>query len=468
MSDKFKTDEILRKNAPKNIEAEKKTLAAFLLEAQAQEEEKLTLALELGMSEAWFSTGDNRLVFEGIFAIHSQGGYADEVAVTEYCGPEAVQGDTLEYLNSLLDKEDALGAFERNLQFVRDHFLRRHSAESALRIAEAMFQAKTFESAHKKITPAILDLSTPSLNRGESLKETVERVRKNIAAQYSDEEDGNVSYYTIYTGIEAFDRIAGGFRSDEHLYNILAARPSCGKTSIATQICQKVLVDFKDAVIVDFQLENKRDNHIKQMGARFAQVNLYKLKNEPKEKIENMDKYLARIGEVAEERLFVYDSNLTVEEICARIRYIWRKKGHITCVFVDYLQLLESSKLPPQTSQTVKVGYASRMLKLLANEIGCQFFVLAQLSRASEKEHRPPRLDDLKWAGEVEQDADRVVFLHPTQKKDKDGNYHKVKIDTGIYAFELIQAKNKYGPIGSVPAAFVSHYTQFTDLERDE
>lgn len=288
----------------------------------------------------------------------------------------------------------------------------------------------------------------------ERLKEVVTRVKQG----YEDQRAGKPPPgQNIGTGLPVADLKLQLLNSKRDYYNVIAARPSCGKTSLATQIMQSCLATVPDSVVVDFQLENSRDNHVAQMASRFAQVDLYKPKEWDETQVRNFNAYLDRMAAVADSRLYVFESDNAIEQIKSRLRQLKAKHGTITLVVIDYLQLLTTWQ--PIKDERKALNYISRELKLLAKEIGCPFLILAQLSRGFEAENREPQLRDLKESGNIEADADRVWMLHKPEG---------AKLANGVIPIDLFQRKNKYGPVGRVPLSFKPMTTTFYDRQSGE
>lgn len=294
------------------------------------------------------------------------------------------------------------------------------------------------ETFNEEVMPRLNNISDLMVDeQDERLEDVVDRVESDFDLVVSGKE---IQGENIKFGIEDIDKRLTPLNGKKDKYVCIAARPSVGKTALATQIMQHTLASIKDSVVLDFQLENSRDNHIQQMAARAAQINLEKPDEWKPEAQELFKKYLAGLRRISEKRLFVYEKDLTIEQIKARARWVHRLTGKITLIVVDYLQLVGTDDRNVRGQREV-INHVSRELKMLAKEIGCPILVLSQLSREYMKHNRLPNMQDLKESGNIEADADRVWMLHVPEKASIDK-------ETGCIETLLLQRKNKYGRVG--------------------
>ncbi len=325
------------------------------------------------------------------------------------------------------------------LNDVLDYANRREAIVHATRLLHRLYEPGSCDEIQSDIMPHVTQLNNMAVvDKDERLSDVARRVRANIK---NIAEGKPMEGTTISIGLPVADKLLHGLNSKRDYITILAARPSVGKTALATQIMQSALKQLgEQAVVVDFQLENSRDNHVAQMGSRFAQMDLNRPKEWTAEQKTKFDQYVSRIEEVADKRLYVYEHDTTIEQIEARCRFIKKKHGYISLVVLDYIQLVGTMDHSIRDERKV-LNLVSRRLKLLAKEIGCPFLVLAQLSREHEKDGSEPQLKDIKESGNIEADADRVWFLHVPKG---------AKLVEGCIETWLIQRKNKYGPTGKV------------------
>jgi replicative DNA helicase len=243
---------------------------------------------------------------------------------------------------------------------------------------------------------------------------------------------------------------------------IIAARPSMGKTALAINIAQHAAVNSK-AIVAVFSLEMTKESLLRRMLASQAPVDQRKLQTGSIFR-EDRDKLQKALGDLVETRLFIDDTaGISLAETRAKARRLRQVAGGLDLVVIDYLQLM-SATLPSAGSKryenrTQEVSAISRGLKALAKELNVPVVALSQLSRASERrgEDKRPFLSDLRESGSIEQDADVVAFIHREAYYNRSEEMSEdEKADS-----EIIIAKQRNGPTGTVHLYFVSRYTRF-------
>lgn len=259
----------------------------------------------------------------------------------------------------------------------------------------------------------------------------------------------------ISSGFIDLDRATSGFQKQDLI--ILAARPSMGKSAFALNVCLNMVRAKKKVAF--FNLEMSR----KQMGYRLiaseGNLDLHALRSgrlNPQE----YEKYTQAVSYLAEKtkgHLWLDDqTGLTVPEIKAKARKIQREHG-LDCIIIDYLGLIEGIK-GEYHSRTEEVSKNSRMLKLMAKELDVPVICLCQLSRACEqRQDKRPMLSDLRESGSIEQDADMVMFLYRDDYYNEDSEKKNIA--------ELIIAKQRNGPTGTLELLFMKNSNKFLSLD---
>jgi replicative DNA helicase len=285
----------------------------------------------------------------------------------------------------------------------------------------------------------------------------------------------------VGSGFAKLDDLTTGFNPGELI--IVAARPSMGKTSLAMNIATSAAAHHKTPVAV-FSLEMEVRQLMLRMLSGEALIPLQKLRTTARLNDDEYRRLAQAAGSLAELDIFVDDSaGLGIEPLRARARQLWIEHK-IGMIVIDYLQLIQPPKMADNQQQWV--SFVSASLKSLAKELHLPVICLSQLSRAPETRggDRKPLLSDLRDSGAIEQDADLVMFVYRPEvykdfiekdlikKKNPDGSpkfFYKV----GPEEFELeglaevIVAKNRNGPTGSVPLAFIGKYTKFANITSD-
>lgn len=264
----------------------------------------------------------------------------------------------------------------------------------------------------------------------------------------------------IPTGFADMDNLLSGFQRSDLI--ILAARPSLGKSALALDIARRVAVQERIPVGM-FSLEMSKDQLIDRMIAAQGLVDSWRLRT-GRLSSQGDDNDFVRIqealGVLSEAPLYIDDTaSQTVLRMRAMSRRLQANHG-LGLIIIDYLQLI----LPPntQTSIVQQVTEISRQLKGLARELNVPVLAISQLSRAVEQRFPPrPRLSDLRESGSLEQDADVVMFIYREDKYKK----QEVEQNVGNIA-EIIVAKHRNGPIGSVKLYFNPNIVSFSDLDK--
>ncbi len=264
----------------------------------------------------------------------------------------------------------------------------------------------------------------------------------------------------VPTGFTDLDNLLSGFQKSDLV--LLAARPSLGKSALALDIARRVAVQEKIPVGF-FSLEMSKDQLIDRMIAAQGSVDSWRLRT-GKLSSQGDDNDFVRIqealGVLSEAPLYIDDTaSQTVLRMRAMARRLQANHG-LGLIIIDYLQLIMPSNT--QTGIVQQVTETSRQLKGLARELNVPVLALSQLSRAVEQRFPPrPRLSDLRESGSLEQDADVVMFIYREDKYKK----QEVEQNVGNIA-EIIVAKHRNGPIGSVKLYFNPQIVSFSDLDK--
>ena len=256
-----------------------------------------------------------------------------------------------------------------------------------------------------------------------------------------------------------FDKMTSGLQNSELI--IVAARPSMGKTAWANNIAQNCAVKDNKVVAI-FSLEMSKESLLRRMLASEAMVGSRKLQTGfiPRE---DRGKLIAALDRLMRSKMFVDDTpGITLAEMRAKARRLRQQEGKLDLVVIDYLQLMTGTSGSAQRkfeNRTQEVSAISRGLKALAKELGVPVVALSQLSRGSEQRtgDKKPLLSDLRESGSIEQDADVVAFIHREEYYDRENEDLKGKA-------EIIIAKQRNGPTGSVHLAYIADFTRFENL----
>ncbi len=257
----------------------------------------------------------------------------------------------------------------------------------------------------------------------------------------------------VRTGFEALDRMTAGFQSSDMV--IVAARPSVGKTSFCLNMAEHVALREKLPVAI-FSLEMSKEQLVQRMICSQARVDAQKvrtgfLSNEDMERLSNS------VPELYRAPIYIDDTpGITLMEIRVKVRRLKMERG-LGIVVVDYLQLMSNRTRAENRVQ--EISEMTRGLKNLARELQVPIVVISQLSREVEKrEGKKPQLSDLRESGSIEQDADTVLMLF------REDLYKQRESGEQTGSTDIIIAKQRNGPIGTVKLKFIKEYTRFENL----
>jgi len=257
----------------------------------------------------------------------------------------------------------------------------------------------------------------------------------------------------LATGFTQLDRMTSGMQPGE--MNIIAARPSMGKTAFSLNIAQHMALR-QGKTVAYFSLEMGRDAMMMRILASESRINMKEIRS-GKVPDNFWPKLINVAGQISESKLYIDESpGISPYEVLSRSRRLKSQIG-LDCIVVDYLQMMTLKQ--KVESRVIEVAEISRTLKSLAKELQIPVIALAQLNRAVEsRTERRPMLSDLRESGSIEQDADVIMMLY------RDDYYDRESPEKQGLA-EVIIAKNRNGPVGTVKLRFDAEYGLFKDAE---
>jgi replicative DNA helicase len=267
----------------------------------------------------------------------------------------------------------------------------------------------------------------------------------------------------VPTGFKSLDDILGGFQKSDLV--ILAARPSVGKTALALDIARKTAVEYKTPVGV-FSLEMSADQLVDRIVAAQSRTDASVIRKGVRAQAGSWrDDVFKNIRDALDDlsRTPIYIDDQpgnTILKMRSAARKLKMEKG-LELLVVDYLQLMAPTQTRASDSMVQQVTEISRSLKHLARELNIPVIALSQLSRAVETRGGKPKLSDLRDSGSIEQDADLVMFIHAEQEDLKDESGRSKEIQRK----ELIIAKHRNGPLGTVTLDYHTRYNTFVEID---
>ena len=430
---------------PHSLEAEQSVLGSMMLSPDA-------VADVTGIvSSNDFYVPKHEVIYEAILSLYASGEPTDVVAITQQLTKTAnlQRAGGVEYLHQLAGEVLSWSNASYYAGIVSEKALLRRLVNAGSRIAQMGFAQEG--EAIELVNQAQSEIYAVT---GDDHGEDYVKLSEAVDAAVEEIEQASMGaggMAGIPTGFAELDEKTNGFGPGQMV--IIAARPAMGKSTLALDVARNAAV-HTGATTVFFSLEMGRTEIATRLLAAESSIPMQALR---KGNLESKDwtRIAATTTKISEAPLFIDDSpNLTLVEIRAKCRRL-KQRHDLKMVVIDYLQLLSSGKKAESRQQ--EVSEFSRALKLLAKELEIPVVALSQLNRASEQRaDKMPAMSDLRESGSLEQDADMVILLHREASFEKD-NPRAGEAD-------LILAKQRNGPTGTVTVAFQGAYSRFQDM----
>ncbi|MGN7477721.1 replicative DNA helicase [Solibacillus silvestris] len=432
---------------PHNNEAEQSVIGAVFLEPQA-----LITASEIVIADDFYHIAHQK-IFQTMLNLSDQGKAIDVVTVTEELSAKKELEDIggLSYITELANAVPTAANIAHYAKIVEEKAILRRLIRVASKIADDGYTREDevevlLAEAEKKM----LEVSNRK-NAGDfkHVKDVLVQTFDNIEQLQS--RDGDVT--GIPTGFRDLDKMTAGFQRNDLI--IVAARPSVGKTAFALNVAQSVAVKARENVAI-FSLEMGADQLVMRMLCAEGNIDAQRLRTGALE-AEDWSKLTMAMGSLSNSGIYIDDSpGVRMTDIRAKCRRLAKESG-LGMILIDYLQLILGSGKPGENRQQ-EVSEISRSLKGLARELKVPVIALSQLSRGVEqRQDKRPMMSDLRESGSIEQDADIVAFLYRDDYYDKESESKDI--------IEIIIAKQRNGPTGTVSLAFRKEYNKFLNLE---
>lgn len=442
------TDLLTDRIPPQSIEAEQAVLGAIFLEPAA-----LTVASEILIPEDYYRTAHQK-IYNTMLKLNDHGKAVDVITVTEELAAakdlEDVGGVT--YLTELAESVPTAANIEYYARIVEEKSLLRRLIRTATTIAQEGYNREDevdalLNEAEKSIMEVAQRKNTSAFH---NIKDVLVRTYDNIEMLHN--RKGDVT--GIPTGFAELDHMTAGFQRNDLI--IVAARPSVGKTAFALNIAQNVATKTDENVAI-FSLEMGAEQLVMRMLCAEGNINAQNLRTGSLTD-EDWRKLTMAMGSLSNSGIYIDDTpGVRIGEIRSKCRRLKQEQG-LGMILIDYLQLIQGSGRSGENRQQ-EVSEISRSLKALARELEVPVIALSQLSRGVEqRQDKRPMMSDIRESGSIEQDADIVAFLY------RDDYYDKESENKNI--IEIIIAKQRNGPVGTVQLAFVKEYNKFVNLER--
>jgi replicative DNA helicase len=442
---------------PQNLEAEESVLGAMMVSESTIE----PVLLDVHLQAEDFYRDRHRTIYQAIIRLNEDASPVDVLTVSEALSQhgelESVGGRDV--VASLAATVPAPGSARHYAQIVKQNSLMRRLDSAAKRIQQSVAErdgepSEMVEHAERLLFQVAHEERAVDFREiGEILHEEIDKLE--ALATGSAEVTGTPS------GFRDLDERTGGFQPGNLI--VIAARPAMGKSTLVCDFAQNVALKHQKPVAL-FSLEMSEMELAHRFIGSQSRISSDRLR---KGKVSSKDwpKVVKACNQLESAPLWIDDSSdLGMLELRAKARRLHaqeRSRGHdgLGLIIVDYMQLMRSDD--PRANRVEQVAQFSRGLKILARELMVPVIGISQLSRAPEQRpDKRPILSDLRESGAIEQDSDVVGFLY------RDDYYNADSEDPG--GAELILAKHRNGPVGTIRLVFLEHYPKFADRAREE
>jgi len=440
------SDLFLDRVPPQNNEAEQSVIGAVFLSKEA-----LITAMEILRPEDFYKTAHQR-IFQTMLDLYEKGEPVDLVTVTAELQDHKLLDEVggVPYLTALAGSVPTAANVEYYARIVEEKSLLRRLILTATKIANDGYSRE--DEVGEIIADAEKYIMEIAQNRNsggftpirDALLETYERI------EFLSQRRGDVT--GIPSGYVDLDKMTAGFQRSDLI--ILAARPSVGKTAFALNVAQNVAARAGETVAI-FSLEMSASQLVQRMICAEGNLDASKMRSGWLEE-DDWQKLTMAIGTLAKAPIYIDDSpGVTVQDIRAKCRRLQAERG-LGMILIDYLQLIHGRGKGDNRQQ--EVSEISRTLKGIARELNVPVIALSQLSRSVEqRQDKRPMMSDIRESGSIEQDADIVAFLY------RDDYYDKQTENKNV--IEVIIAKQRNGPTGTVELAFLKEFNKFVSLD---
>lgn len=440
---------LLKRVLPHSIEAEQSVIGSMIMDREA-----ITVASELICGDDFYGK-QYGVVFDTMVELNDEGKPVDLITLQDRLREKDVPPEvsSLEFIRDLITAVPTSANIKYYAGIVAEKATLRKLIRLNEEIANTCYAGKEnleviLEDTEKRVFELV-----QKRNTGEfvPIRQVVMNAMDKI--EKASKSDGNVT--GIATGFIDLDFRTAGMQPSDLI--LVAARPSMGKTAFVLNIAQHVAFKLNQTVAI-FSLEMSKEQLVNRLFSLESRVDSQHLRTGNLSDAE-WEKLIEGAGVIGQSNLIIDDTpGISISELRSKCRK-YKLEHDLKLIIIDYLQLMSGSGRGSDSRQQ-EISDISRSLKALARELNVPVVALSQLSRAVEQrpDHRP-MLSDLRESGAIEQDADVVMFIY------RDDYYNKDTEKKGIA--EIIIAKQRNGPIGTVELVWLPDYTKFANLKKN-
>ena len=440
---------LIKRTMPNSLEAEQSLIGSMIMDRDA-----IMTASELLVKEDFYHQ-QYGILFEAMVELFNNREPVDLVTLQNKLKEKNVPPEisSLEYVGDLVNAVPTSANAKYYAEIVKDKSLLRRMIHTTEGITNDCYQgSESTEVLMEQTEKKIFDLLQ---NRGGGDYVPIKQVVLNALDRIEKASKTQGTVTGIATGFLDLDYKTAGLQPSDLI--LVAARPSMGKTAFVLNIAQYVAF-HSDLCTAIFSLEMSKEQLVNRLFSLESRVDAQKLRSGNLSDAD-WEKLIEGAGIIGQSKLIIDDTpGISISELRSKCRK-YKLEHDLKLIIIDYLQLMSGSGGRSSDSRQQEISDISRSLKALARELNVPVIALSQLSRAVEQrpDHRP-MLSDLRESGAIEQDADVVMFIY------RDDYYNKDTEDKGVA--EIIIAKQRNGPIGTVNLVWLPEYTKFANMER--
>ena len=442
---------LIKRVMPHSIEAEQSVVGAMLMDKDA-----ILTAAEIVSGQDFYQTAYG-VIFDSMVELFNEGKPVDLVTLQERLKEKDVPPEiaSLEFVRDLVSAVPTSANVKYYAQIVADKSMLRKLIKLNDEISNTCYAGKESLETILETTEKSMFQLLQQRNTGEYVP--IRQVVLNALDKIEKASKSKGTVTGIPTGFIDLDYKLSGLQPSDLI--LVAARPSMGKTAFVLNIAQYVAFK-KDRATAIFSLEMSKEQLVNRLFSLESQVDAQALRT-GNMKDSDWEKLIEGAGIIGKSKLIIDDTpGISVSELRSKCRKYKLEHG-LDLIIIDYLQLMTGSVGKRSESRQQEISEISRSLKGLARELNVPVIALSQLSRAVEsRPDKRPLLSDLRESGAIEQDADVVMFIYRDEYYNKDSEYKKQA--------EIIIAKQRNGPVGTVHLAWLGEYTKFANLSRQE
>ena len=442
---------IIKRVMPNSLEAEQSVIGSMIMDKDA-----IVTAMEMLLREDFYHQ-QYGVLFETMVELYSDGQPVDLVTLQNKLKEKDVPKEvsSLEFVRDLVTAVPTSANIKYYATIVKENSVKRklihvtegiendcYAGKEALEVVLDRTEKEVFGLLSSRTSGEYVPIRQVVMN-------ALEKIEK------ASKQSGNVT--GIPTGFTDLDYRTAGLQPSDLI--LVAARPSMGKTAFVLNIAQHVAFHEHMCTAI-FSLEMSKEQLVNRLFSLEAKVDAQALRTGNLSDAD-WEKLVEGAGIIADSELIIDDTpGISITEMRSKCRK-YKLEHDLKLIIIDYLQLMSGSGGKSNESRQQEISDISRSLKGLARELSVPVIALSQLSRAVEQrpDHRP-MLSDLRESGAIEQDADVVMFIY------RDDYYNHDTDQKGIS--EIIIAKQRNGPIGTVNLAWLAQYTKFGNLEHSD